>query len=37
MMLDVLNWFASDFDRFLGLLIVIMATGYAIGLARGNE
>lgn len=36
-MVEVLNWFATDVDRVVGLLVVIMATGYAIGLARGHE
>lgn len=36
-MVDVLNWFAADADRFVGLLVVICVTGYAIGIARGNS
>lgn len=35
-MVDVLNWFAADFDRFSCLLIVIVVTGWAIGCARGK-
>ncbi len=37
MMVDVLNWFAADFDRFSCLLILIVAIGWSIGAARGVD